>query len=335
MVPGNGGGDGGNQRATLEFNGGEKVRGTMERFSGCAAWPWACRRWGSMLPSSSFSFCRVAAEAQYTQFGRGLAGGGAGCLWMLVRASYHSGRVRKAPHGVAAAGNRFPVRASHRRGRVREWLRMVWRLPESSPSEAKVGARLPLSRASPKRLRAVWRRPAIAFRCAPPTVVGESVNGSAWCGGDRKAFIWDESQCAPPSITGESVSGSVQSGGGRGSRPSIDARCCKPTSISGGPSRALTKVLGESLAQIVWASDGNLLPEGVVEELLAVVSVIGLLNTSACGSGESLAKLCLVDDDYVATSFTSLKASLASSYALLLFPHRCFLSCVCCPCAGA
>jgi hypothetical protein len=49
-----------------------------------------------------------------------------------------------------------PVRASHHYGRVQE------------------------------RLRTVWQRPSHAGSCAPPTIAGESGNGSARCGGGRQ-----------------------------------------------------------------------------------------------------------------------------------------------------
>lgn len=70
---------------------------------------------------------------------------------------------RTAPHGVAAIGRRLPVHASYHRGGVQEWLRTMWWRPRN-----------PL-------LPGV-----IACRCAPPTVVGESGNGSVRCGGGRQ-----------------------------------------------------------------------------------------------------------------------------------------------------
>jgi hypothetical protein len=85
-------------------------------------WPRACRRWGCVR------------------------GHRAGARLPLLRASPGT-----APHGVAATVTCWLVRASHYRGRVREWLHAVWRRPATSLHLVLSlgGARLPLSRASP------------------------------------------------------------------------------------------------------------------------------------------------------------------------------------------
>jgi hypothetical protein len=153
---------------------------------------------------------------------------------------------RMAPHSVAAAGK--PLFGT------------------------KVGARLPLSRASPGTApcgvaAAGFRFPVRASHCR-----GRVRNGSARCGGGRKALSWKVCRCAPPSVMGESEIGSVRCGGGRQipfPGPSIDAWRCKPTSFSGGSTRALAKILGESLAQIcVWASGGNSFLKASLKNLL-------------------------------------------------------------------
>jgi hypothetical protein len=109
------------------------------------------------------------------------------------------------------------VRASHRRGHVPEWLREVWQQPTPLP------------------------RPGVdACRCAPPTNVGESRNGSVWCGGGQHRPTLCPSagacQCVPPTITVESGNGSVRCGRADTlfPRPGVDTcRCTPPTNVGG------------------------------------------------------------------------------------------------------
>jgi hypothetical protein len=135
--------------------------------------------------------CRVAATDTSPPFGRR-------CL--LVRASLRRRRVRERLCAVWRRPTRvgcLSARASHLCGRVRARLRAVWRWPTTPtpPRRGRLSVRASLRRGRVReRLRAVWRRPTTpvflrlgvdACWCAPPTIAGESVNGSAWCGGDR------------------------------------------------------------------------------------------------------------------------------------------------------
>ena len=104
--------------------------------------------------------CGPAVE-RGTQFGCGRAGGGAVCPF-YSSLSFCSGlvvaRCTQFGHSLADGGAScasMGVLASHHHGWVWEWLRMA------------------------------WRRPTHACWCTPPTVTGESKNGSARCGSDR------------------------------------------------------------------------------------------------------------------------------------------------------
>jgi hypothetical protein len=96
-----------------------------------AVWPRACRRRGCVPVGASARLPPSRASP-----------GMASCSVVAVS--------KPPPSG----DDRFPVRASHCRGRVREQLPVVWRRPESPryfvQSGMKAGARLPLSRASSK-----------------------------------------------------------------------------------------------------------------------------------------------------------------------------------------
>jgi hypothetical protein len=140
-------------------------------------------------------------------------------FFALVLQGLSSGAVRVVwpwacqRRGCAPVGI-LPVRTSHRRGRVREWLCMVCRcpihtgrcVPPSAASEFRNdstccgGGRQPHDRLPVhashcrgrvrKWLYTVWRWPTRppnlcpgvdVSRCAPPTVADESGNGSARC----------------------------------------------------------------------------------------------------------------------------------------------------------
>jgi hypothetical protein len=142
-----------------------------------------------------------------------------------------------APHGVAAADTRWPVRVSHRRVRVRERLRVVWR-----------------------RLETPLHLGVIACQCTSPTIVGESGNGSARCGGGRQAppppvQAWTIARVRLPLLRASQAK--APCGVAAVASTSSDQACTlavAPPSYLGGSTGALPKVLGESSAQIL-ASD--------------------------------------------------------------------------------
>jgi hypothetical protein len=147
----------------------------------------------SLEASSSFLFphpagvdawrCASPTVAGESEYGSAWCGGG-----------HH---LSLSMHGL------LPVRASPRRGRVRERLRKAWRRP--APSLSSSGRGHLSMRASHRRgrvrerLRTVWRQPASptslrpgvdACRCAPPTVAGESV----WL---RVVWRWPATSLSP------------------------------------------------------------------------------------------------------------------------------------------
>jgi hypothetical protein len=110
-------------------------------------------------------------------------------------------------------------------------------------------------------------RPWASCRCVPPTVTGESRNGSSRCGGGRHTLAgaclppsWASlgtaphgvaaagnpvtaCWCAPPTVVGEYRIGSTQCGGGRQAplRLGMDVSRCMPPTVVGESSNGSTR----------------------------------------------------------------------------------------------
>jgi hypothetical protein len=233
------------------------------------------------------------------------------CVPPTIAGEYGNGFTRcgGGRHPPPSKDGRLPVHASHRRRRVREWLRAVWRRP------------------------APYLPPGVdACRCAPPTIAGESGNGSMRCGGGRHPSIssrrghlpvhashyrgrvrewlcavwrWptpthlgaDAYQCVPRTIVGEYGNGSTV--WRRLAPPSVQAWTVSgarfPPSWVGHREHS-QRFWEKAQLRLVWASDEKFLLEGVTEEPILLLL---LDRPDQCsypptqGSGESLVKLLL------------------------------------------
>ena len=151
------------------------------------------------------------------------------------------------------------------------------------------GARLPLSRASlrtaPRSVEATSNLPSsgvIACRRAPPTVAGESGNGSAWYGGGRQGPTSSGVQAwmtagACLTLLRASPRTAPRCVAAAGKRPTlfgpgVDEFVGVPPSIPCGSTRALTKCSGRKPSSDPSGPVTSLFPEGVLEEPVAVVS---------------------------------------------------------------